>query len=291
MARPRKDNAEYFSHDADMRNDVRIKALRRKFRHNGYSVWNMLLEYLTDCDNFKFEYSEINIELIASDFDVDVKEFETIINYLLKLDLIQKVDSIISCSTLNKRFDPLVNKRDNNRKKYDNNEFRNPELQNNVVSESEKPQSKVKNSKVKKSIKEGEKKAFVIFYNEYPAYKNGIEKELTALLSHSDYKDALPLLIPALSAQIINNDIQKNAGVFVPQWKSMTKWISERMWENVPKVPKEYHMKPDALELGENEEWDALKGLRRCGRSVIPIDAPKRPSGKHAWNGKQWIVL
>lgn len=38
MARPNKNNAEYFSHDADMRNDVKVKALRRRFSHTGYAV-------------------------------------------------------------------------------------------------------------------------------------------------------------------------------------------------------------------------------------------------------------
>ena len=31
MARPKKNNADYFSHDNDMRNDERIIALIRKF--------------------------------------------------------------------------------------------------------------------------------------------------------------------------------------------------------------------------------------------------------------------
>lgn len=38
MARPKKNNAEYYTHDADMRNDMKIKALRRKFSHTGYAV-------------------------------------------------------------------------------------------------------------------------------------------------------------------------------------------------------------------------------------------------------------
>ena len=44
MARPKKNNAEYFTHDADMRNDVKIKALRRNFPTQGmpYGItcWN-----------------------------------------------------------------------------------------------------------------------------------------------------------------------------------------------------------------------------------------------------------
>ena len=41
MARPKKLNAEFFSHDVDMRNDLKVKALRKRFGHKGYSF----LEY------------------------------------------------------------------------------------------------------------------------------------------------------------------------------------------------------------------------------------------------------
>ena len=47
MARPKKNNADYFPHDADMRNDPKIRALRRKFGLKGYAIWNMFLESLT----------------------------------------------------------------------------------------------------------------------------------------------------------------------------------------------------------------------------------------------------
>lgn len=51
MARPQKNNADYFSHDNSMRNNRKIKALRTKHGVFGYGVWCMLLEYLTSCEN------------------------------------------------------------------------------------------------------------------------------------------------------------------------------------------------------------------------------------------------
>ncbi|MBL4705443.1 MAG: DUF4373 domain-containing protein [Flavobacteriales bacterium] len=44
MARPLKNNADYFSHDNNMRNDKKILAVRRKYGSDGYSVWCMILE-------------------------------------------------------------------------------------------------------------------------------------------------------------------------------------------------------------------------------------------------------
>lgn len=66
MARPRKNNAEYFSHDASLRNHIKIRALRSKYENNiGYSAYNMLLEILTDADNFRIENSPLQITLVA----------------------------------------------------------------------------------------------------------------------------------------------------------------------------------------------------------------------------------
>jgi hypothetical protein len=89
MARPNKHNAEYFSHDNSMRNDLKIKALRRKYSHKGYSIFNMMLELLTENDYFEIEWSEINIELLTPDFDIDADELNEIINYCIKLNLLQ----------------------------------------------------------------------------------------------------------------------------------------------------------------------------------------------------------
>ena len=81
-----KNNADYFSHDADMRNDVKIKALRRKFSHVGYAVWCYLLEVLTDSDFFEIEYNELNTELLSADFDISTNEFKEIIDYCIKIE-------------------------------------------------------------------------------------------------------------------------------------------------------------------------------------------------------------
>jgi hypothetical protein len=87
MARPVKNNLDYFSHDKDMRNDLKIKALRRKYSHKGYSIYVMMLEHLSNCDYLQFEWSELNIELLTPDFDIDATELMEIIDYCVKLNL------------------------------------------------------------------------------------------------------------------------------------------------------------------------------------------------------------
>lgn len=89
MARPTKNNAEYFSHDADMRNDVKVKALRRRYGHTGYAVWCYLLETLTDADRFEVDYRALNQELLAADFEIQVEELREIVDYCCTLELLQ----------------------------------------------------------------------------------------------------------------------------------------------------------------------------------------------------------
>lgn len=108
MARPKKNNAEYYTHDADMRNDVKIKALRRKFSHTGYAVWNYLLETLTDNDYFEITWDEINIELLAADYDVSVEEFIEIVEYCVKIGLLQLENDVLRSDAHRNRFRELL---------------------------------------------------------------------------------------------------------------------------------------------------------------------------------------
>lgn len=135
MARPIKDNADYFSHDTSMRDDPRLKALRRKFKHEGYSIWNMLLESITDADNFRFN---INYEIMAGDYDIEPEKLREIVSYCVELGLLQSdaETSIIWSKTLDSRMSTLLSKRKRNRNPADG-----------ELSTSENPQSKGKESK------------------------------------------------------------------------------------------------------------------------------------------------
>lgn len=140
MARPIKDNADYFSHDASMRDDPKIKALRRKFKHEGYSIWNMLLESITDADNFRLV---MNYEIMAGDYDIEPEKLRAIVGYCVELGLLKEdaETSIIWSKTLDNRMSGLLSKRKRNRNPADS-----------ELSTSINPQSKVKESKGKESI-------------------------------------------------------------------------------------------------------------------------------------------
>ncbi|HMI01832.1 MAG TPA: Lin1244/Lin1753 domain-containing protein [Pedobacter sp.] len=175
MARPEKDNAEYFSHDKNMRNDPKIKALRRRFPKDGYAVWNMLLEVLTESSFFMATISPIHLELMAGDFDVETKILEEIIEYCTKIELLVREDDKIYSCGLKKRLQPVLDHRNRNKEK-----FLRQKQKSDVVSAAETTQSKVKESKVKESNK-------VVEEEVGPAPEN---------LEEKDQEEEIPEIIP-----------------------------------------------------------------------------------------------
>ena len=153
MARPIKHNADYFSHDVSMRDDIKIKAIRRKFKHTGFSVWIMLLELLTSNEYFEYEWTELNIELLGPDFDCDADEIKEIVNYCISLNLLQITNGYLHCDNLTKRLEETVLVR---RKDYCSNNSKRFKLSgvnddNNGVNDYNNTQSKGKESEVKQS--------------------------------------------------------------------------------------------------------------------------------------------
>jgi hypothetical protein len=135
MARPTKHNADYFSHDNSMRNDIKIKSLRRKHGHIGYSIWNMIIELLTSQEYFEYEWTEFNIEMLSADFDIDTDELEVIVEYCTKLGLLQITNNYLHCDKLTFRLEEDVLKRrtnycNNNSKR---NQFKGINVNNNSI--------------------------------------------------------------------------------------------------------------------------------------------------------------
>ncbi len=138
MARPKRHNADYFSHDAGMRNDPKVKALRNKFGNDGYAVWCMMLEVLTASDYFTRSIDDIEIEILSADFGIAPELFSEILSYTVRLRLLQTGDNCEYLSQkLTERLQPVTDKRRNSA--------------NRGIPVTESTQSKVKESKVKES--------------------------------------------------------------------------------------------------------------------------------------------
>lgn len=72
----------------------------------------------------------------------------------------------------------------------------------------------------------------------YPGMKNGLLYEFKNFQRQKDYKQSLPLLLPAIEKQKKWREKMKGTkGQFVPEWKFFTTWINQRCWEQeMPKV-------------------------------------------------------
>ena len=103
MGRNQKENLDYFCHENGMRNDKKLKAVRGRFGHLGYAIYNMLLENISESNLLVVEDDEINMELLAGDFDIDSEKLIEIINYFVRIDLVQKTNGYIYCRQLEDR--------------------------------------------------------------------------------------------------------------------------------------------------------------------------------------------
>ena len=166
MARPIKNYCEYFPHDRDMRNHRKVKAIRTKFGISGYAIWVMVLEYLTGIDGNEFEFSDVEIELMAGDFGVSATEIRQLLDYCILLEILFLNNGFIKSESLDERLKPVYEKRGQNKDKSKkqlrvNGKFSIVNTEDHGVSAPEKPQSKVNKSKVNK-IKEKEKEKELI---------------------------------------------------------------------------------------------------------------------------------
>ncbi len=69
----------------------------------------------------------------------------------------------------------------------------------------------------------------------YPGTTRGLPTEFDNFRKHKDWKDILPLLIPAIEAQIAWRKSAKN-GEFREAWKHFRTWINQSWWEMEPPV-------------------------------------------------------
>jgi hypothetical protein len=91
-----------------MRNDVKIKALRRKYKHLGYSIYNITLELLGDAEYFEIKWDDMGIELLVPEYDCDIDELKEVIQYCIQLDLLQITHGYLNCRKFTERLEETV---------------------------------------------------------------------------------------------------------------------------------------------------------------------------------------
>lgn len=88
--------------------------------------------------------------------------------------------------------------------------------------------------RVEKSRKEEnrEEEIYDIFRKYYPGEKRGLDTEFSYFCkTHSDWKEVLSLLLPAVKEEEFRRASIESASKFVPPWKHLKTWIYNRCWE------------------------------------------------------------
>ncbi len=149
MARPQRNNADYFPHLARLRNGKRVKALRNIWKNDGYAFYCIFLEILTAEDYHRWHQTEVSMELLAAEVGVSGAETTLMMDYCIKLGLFSRENDIVTCPELVEFLGPLYAKRVRN---GTNLVVSAPETTTlstkSVVSGVQNTQSKVKESKV-----------------------------------------------------------------------------------------------------------------------------------------------
>jgi hypothetical protein len=112
MPRPQKSGTDWFKHDSDMRNDPKILALRSKFGFEGYGIWCMLLETLSDSAGFRIKWTPEEIELYAGDYRMDAERLTEIVAYMARLKLLTIEKKTLYCPKHVERLKSLIEKRE-----------------------------------------------------------------------------------------------------------------------------------------------------------------------------------
>lgn len=101
-------DAFYFPHYSNLRNDRKIRRVRRDLGIEGYGIYLMLIEVLRDQEGYKYPLGDI--DLLADDFNTSDAKIEVVIkNYeLFNVDLDNQFFSI----DLNKSMEPLQRMRE-----------------------------------------------------------------------------------------------------------------------------------------------------------------------------------
>jgi hypothetical protein len=164
MARPSKNNCDYFPHDNDMRNHRKVKALRTKFGITGYAFWSMFIEFLTGADGNVFCYDDVEIELLSGDFGISATEMRSMVDYCIQIELLFIKDGFVNSISLDENLSSVYEKRNRSKEKSSKQlrvvgKFVTEISDSTVVSATEIPQSKLnknkeEKSKVKKNIDE-----------------------------------------------------------------------------------------------------------------------------------------
>ena len=312
----------FFGHDTDMRNDLKIRGLRREFGNEGYAVWCYLLEVLTDTEDLCIDIDNM-AGLLSADFDIDRERLMGIVGYCLQVGLFVKDGSMLYSKRHRERIMGAIDKareiserrseagKRGMQKRWGKNNPDNEDIATDntvITNDNEIEESKETETKGDKRKQN----------REYPCAEivkvwNEVCVSLPKVLRLSDARrDKVKARLREWGGDNPEEMIAKareffnriEASDFLTgrsgKWKASFDWLFDSRNNWIKVAEGNYDNKrgngvrlSGSIKLGVGERIDQ-NGNRTygSGRVIIPQDAPPRPSDRHSWNASnnQWIL-
>lgn len=320
-----KDKLRYFSHDVDMRNDLKIRGLRRQFGNDGYAVWCYLLEILTDSEDLCVDIDAMG-DLLAADFDIERELLFEIIEYCTTVGLLIKDGSILYSKRHRERIRGVIDKarelserRSEAGKRGMQKRWGKKQNDNEDITLDSKPittDNELEESREDKTREEKTRKEKI----EYPCdgvvkLWNEICTSLPKVMRLSDARrdkvkarlrewgdidpdkmldNARSLFLRIERSDFLTGRSGKWKGAsFDWIFDSRNNWIKvmEGNYDNVRGSGSNAPSSTNNLGVGEYIDGNGNRTYG-SGKAIIPQDAPPRPSARHSWNASnnQWIL-
>ncbi len=101
---------------------------------------------------------------------------------------------------------------------------------------------------------------FEEFRKTYPGSKRGFEVEFNDFKKkHKNWREIIPLLIPAVNAQIERRLKMSLVGKFVPEWKNLKTWLNQSCWTEELSIGNEITKVSSSLLRTPEQEAKILK--------------------------------
>lgn len=100
----------WFKHEADARNSLKLRKVRRKYGADGYAIYWFCLEaiaYDVDKDNLTFQLKE-DAETIGFELSIQEKRVEEIMRFMVEIGLFESSRNTITCLKLAERLDKTM---------------------------------------------------------------------------------------------------------------------------------------------------------------------------------------
>jgi len=97
-------DARYFTHDDNARNDPKIKALMKKYGVEGYGRFWIIVETMRATKGHKINIKEYILESLAEEMKCTIEEIKKFLDDCVKFDLFVKEDSFYYSESLLERL-------------------------------------------------------------------------------------------------------------------------------------------------------------------------------------------